>query len=314
MKMRFLVVQLAVWVSACGDRSSAPTRSSDILDSYAAVLARHADEAFAATLKPDYERPLVKKPHGLAWVSERYLEACRAGDRRSCWLADTISTSEDAAGMVRGHCLAGDLMSCRAIRTPEGAEPDQRLRGWAGRMLSCEGLGCEVAVPTRCKWIDCQGPMQQECAAGFPASCWNRDFNKEDQQAHARATALAREGCRAGIFAECHWLTRNGLDRSARGFAFSQICALTAERCGLISLYVEGDDLTKARDAEERACQYGRSREQDAMCFTLIHDYREGRYREPVPGRGLALAERGCRGDVDCIRRVREEWLEPAAP
>lgn len=316
---RFLCMQLAVWVSACGGGGetlappASPAPEAPMGGPDVAELVRRADEALAATLKPDYDRPMVQKPDGLAWVSELYLEACRAGDRRSCWLADSINSTEATAAMVRDHCLAGDLMSCRAVRSPAGAEPDRRLRGWVGRALSCDGADCEETVRTRCERLDCREPMQQECAAGFPVSCWNRDLNTEDQQAYAQAVALAREGCRAGILAECHWLWRDGLGGSDLKLAAHQLCTQAAVKCG-VSVFVQDDDRTMSRDAEERACQYGKSVEQDAACFSLIHGYHDRWYREPVPGRGRALAERGCRGDADCIQRVRKEWMESGGP
>lgn len=281
MMIRSFVVQLAMWVAACGGgRSPAPRLANEVAQPDPSALARRADEALAATLKPDYQRPLVKKPDVLAPVRARYLDACEAGDRRSCWLADAIRRSDRAAAMVRRNCLAGDQMSCRALPWNSDLRPSKQFRGWAGRW-------------SRCYRPECQEDLRQECAEGFAASCWRISNPSDDER--ARAASLAREGCREGILEECRGLFQlPGRDRpsSELEFAAGQFCRLTAICERAVSLYEH--EPIKQRDALERTCQYGPKVDNIIACDTLADGYRDRLYPEPVPGRGRALAEWRC--------------------
>jgi hypothetical protein len=324
--MRALILQLAL-AAACGSRTPPPQSSrtdhadhadhadrTDRADLVAArpdvaELMRRADEAFASTLKPDYDRPFVEKPHGLPWVSERYLEACRAGERRACWIADTVHSSEATRKMVSDNCLAGDPMSCRAIRPSGMAESDRRLPGWVGRAFACED-GCAKDVQQRCEAMGCRPLMQQECEAGFPLSCWNREINLKDKQAWERAAALARNGCQEGIYTECSWLDVWAGDPDAG----DKICTMAAEGCLVNSFDLfNNTDLTGYRDWLERGCQYGELKEQLATCNTLASGY-HGMYREPVPGRSEALTAWVCARDPECYRGPSRKGSADDAP
>lgn len=294
---------LATWTSS-GCSSPAPHRpppasSSSTLaaESGTVTLVRRADEAFTATLRPDYEQPHQDKPHGLEWVSALYLEACRAGDRRSCWLADSTHQSEATTAIMRRGCLAGDRLSCRALPENNGDEPDRGLPGWAGRSRYC--------FHTECVEI-----MRQECEAGFPRSCW-RVSDVEDEamvgaEAIERAIGLALDACRAGVLEECYSLSA----LTKRGFkaiwAFEQICNLSAN-CSAGDR-IHSDQPLRARAALERGCQYGRGDEQELACMRLILGYLQGVYPEPVPGRARALAEWYCRNSGSfCVDAFLEQ-------
>jgi hypothetical protein len=278
MMIRFFVVLIVVWGSACGGRAS-PLPSNRTVGSDLAALVWRADEALASTLRTDYQRPFLQKLPDLAWVSDRYLEACEAGDRRSCWLADGIRSSERAMMMVRSNCLAGDLMSCRALPEDQSDIPDRRLRGWAGRASTCVMSACEEA-------------RRQECTAGFPMSCLRN--HTLDEEANARAALLTGEGCRAGILQECKWLTLHAPQRSISKMAYERVCSLSGHQCNAVASEYK-EDPARARDALERGCQHTEGWEQDSMCVELIESYRDNLYQEPVPGRLQALIEWQCK-------------------
>jgi hypothetical protein len=310
MNASFIALLLAAGtLMAC--RESPPARSPSnrtrIIESSVTALVRPADEAFASTLVPDYDRPFIKKPHDLEWVSGLYLQACRAGDRRSCWRADATYSSKLTEEMVHRNCLAGDLMSCRALRREpwepdEPSEPDKRLRGWVGRAIQCDGpQDCQKEARQKCQELDCWEALQQECADGFPASCWS-PLHRNDEGALARATELAMEGCQAGLRKECQWLLLHISDHAKWVFAYGHLCHWAAD-CGDLSYYFKGEPI-KVREIRERGCQYGRGTEKGIACEAAWRGYLDGTYPEPVPGRGRALVEWSCKQWV-------EEGFEP---
>jgi len=292
------VVLLALWGSAACRGGRAPTArlSHRAAEPSVAALVQRADEAFATFQKPDYGRPLVQGPDISRRVGSLYWEACRAGDKRSCWLADVLAHSEQTEVAVRGNCLAGDLMNCRALELYATSELDKRLRGWAGRTRVCRTPECREAT-------------RSECADGFPVSCWNLSQDGEPK-ALERATHLALEGCRAGLLVECRLLQRTG-SITASLFAHERLCTLALEQCRSFSEYDYPDHPEGIRDALERGCQFGTGEEREFSCGMVVYSgYLEGKYPEPVPGRALALGEWYCRlkepDPTLCLHSLRE--------
>jgi hypothetical protein len=211
-------------------------------------------------------------------------------------MSDAIRGSDEAAARVRRNCLAGDVMSCRAIgaHTPEGSE--ERFQGWAGR--------------TACAAPGCRDVLRRECEAGFPVSCATQEPDDPllSGPLQVRATMLALEGCRVGILDECAWLAFKSWDRSDRDLGAARLCKLHMELCSL----------THNADLAEYGCQYGTGEEQDHACFAAERGYYELGQPEPVPGRARALAERRCRkdaGDLElCLQEVRTRPVKAGSP
>jgi hypothetical protein len=296
--LRLLVMQVAVWsMMACGARSAKLPVSNRTSGPDVAAFVRRADQAFAR-LRPDYRRPFVQGPDVHASVSRLYLEACRVGHRRSCWMADGISHSERSGMRVRRNCLAGDVMSCRAIPAPPGLELDKRFPGWASRAGWCEGP-------------ECQKVLRQECAAGFPKSCWDLEGPSLDDHKplRVRAVMLAGRGCRAGLLEECRWLVGHGPDSAEQAFARERVCTLGRERCERFYTF---SDSPRARDLLEYGCQYARGRAQEIACGFAEAAYYVKGLAEPVPGRARALGTWNCEqlyhDPVKCSRDPALQW------
>jgi hypothetical protein len=285
---RWLAVACLTLVTACaGSRGpAAPTAPGHhpIHDATApdvAALVRRADEAFVAFQAPDYQRPFTPGPDVPAQISSLYLEACLAGNHRSCWLSDAFSPSRRAKMMVRRNCLAGDLKSCRAISEEWRSEPDKRLPGWAGRTLACDTPQCRHA-------------RRQECAGGFPTSCEESEFPIPYYQMpyHRRLIERALEGCLEGILAECRWLMSTSSDGEAAIVGARQLCMMTMTECS----QARTNDPVNDRDLLEHACQYGHGDEQATACRYAEAGYYvpELNYPEPYPGHARKLAEWNC--------------------
>jgi hypothetical protein len=302
--MRWAILVIAVLGCRDHDTAPVPPRADTRVEPPAppkpdpAPLVRRADAAFAASLSPDYRQPMADAAIDRTLVRDRYLEACRAGDHRSCWIAGSIGPVEphDEAieSLVHAACRGGDRMSCRAIRTP-GAPDD--LPGAAGR--SCrfaDKCTADLAV------------IERECRDGFPFSCLllvslARPYDQaRSDQLTTRAYALAREGCELGLIGECKLMLIEG-KRDTRTKAESRMCELAIDHCGKLGELVgvgmiatKQDDPIRARDAYERLCQYGRAEDRKENCEPLVEGYRTGEFPEPVRGRREEL-ERWARRD-----------------
>lgn len=295
MMNRLLVSMALVGVLACGAPPRSPLPAppppppSESQGPDVAALVREADRALEATLRPDYRRPMEQPLHDLVWVSDRYLEACQAGDRPSCWVAAEIHPSRHARPsspaimMLRRNCRAGDQMSCRALPLDQHKEPDRSIPGWAGRAYECEERSCRDA-------------LRQECAAGLAISCRVLLAPAEatrSPEERAPTVSLMAEGCRAGLLDECGWLVILSADLAHHRLASAQHCRFAA-RCVGMTMAPLGGPLER-RNAYERTCQYGSGIDQENACMELAFGYHMGRYPEPVPGRGRALAVWNCR-------------------
>jgi hypothetical protein len=268
-----------------------------------------AEQALAVSVPLDYRRPLLAASLDRTPVRKLFFDACRAGDRRSCWMVDQIADPAHhhlqgyevaAAELVRAHCRTGDLMSCRAMPGSTEAVHDE-LPGWTNRWLPCSHDGCDTA------------PLKNDCQAGFPNSCvWlsYQDRGVADSIAASEATVrLTHAGCAAGIVEECEMLYGvNGGDSlellsmspdppqlAERRFGAERACALSLVLCNElgVSLLRSDADRDAARDVLERACQYtANPTRQKKYCEMLWFAYTgdgHARLLEPVPGRAIAL-------------------------
>ncbi|MEO6772473.1 MAG: hypothetical protein ABI467_05550 [Kofleriaceae bacterium] len=231
----------------------------------------------------DYARPLDGKPFARPDVAALYLQACRTGDRPACWIAmELAGHDEEIRKLVEASCVAGDLLSCRAL--PDAGS--ERAPGAIARREECQsGAGqgsCSV-----------EG-LRAECLQGFPHACLalaEMSPSPPDGDAlKVQAAELAAVGCAARIMDECEIARMIGPD-DQRLTARQTACSFQGTCYGLAQAALRAGDRTAARDLLERSCQYGN----DLMaCSDLGVAYLSGKLEEPVPGRGKALAEWAC--------------------
>jgi len=279
-----------------------------------AVIAQ-ADRALRQRWPLDYRRPFIDEPYREDALQRLYIEGCRTGDKRSCWMAamlDGWSPSGAATKQMIENCVAGDVMSCRAVPRRLDRGHGDNKPGSVGRSSACTypdpDNGCDVTA------------LRQECTEGFPDSCMDLSLAATDtdkDMLEERVRVLARAGCESGIKAECELVRRTGHGKD--DFVFSQLhlCILDISWCDSFDLRERGD-LAGARDSDERACQYPRDR---TFCVGLGQKYLEGVYEEPVPGRGNALLTWACNDEFmqkyerTCkARAAGNAALRPASP
>lgn len=300
--MRGLIIAAAV--AGCSHAAPPPAIANTRPTPGPAALARRADAALAASLKPDYGEPFAATAPDRSAVRALYLNACEAGDHRACWMASAIHPHElDPDPVAEGHvvdnCRAGDLMSCRAIRLP--VAPVDDLPGHVGR--SCWG----TPLSKRLGLHDCTacakpcnadvGALRQECAQGFPFSCElasSLDGQHDPPDLGSRTAALERAGCDRGMVHECSMLAPSRLIASRQ--PLQRLCSLAIDRCRDLGenayhaqLESKDDDPIVARDAFERLCQFSPVAERAKNCGPIIDMYRNKAAPEPVEGRRDAL-------------------------
>ncbi|HEU4734281.1 MAG TPA: hypothetical protein VFT22_40595 [Kofleriaceae bacterium] len=285
-----LVVFAILAGPACGAQRHDPVpaapapRTEDSLQHRRELVAR-AEQALTRRWPLDYRRPFNDDPYDEDELASRYLAACRAGDKPSCWIGAAIEhwdLGRPASAQVLANCRAGHLMSCRAI--PEDvAAPD--LPGASGRSLQCtariEESHCDIAA------------LRRECRTKFALSCWRLATStvrpeSGDAQLFDRVSSLVKEDCGVGIAHECFQLYSDEDDY----FGPEHRCPIDILGCSdLAEKYRKRGDLERARDLMERACQYSADA---SSCIELGDAYLTGALVEPVPGRGEALVAWGC--------------------
>jgi hypothetical protein len=252
-----------------------------------------ADRALREASPIDYARPFANKPPDRSVAIGLYLDACHAGDHRSCWTAMAVMPDAQRPTLfatVATNCRAGDMMSCRALPPDDDADaprfPD--LPGALGR--GCVGNDCDRAA------------LQAECVAGFPKSCRRRmgtgSIPNTDLPNETRRHELSVVGCTAGIVDECEEAGFSDAPAVALA-AYHQGCLLDRNRCASLGKYLDEIGLEEpghphaidARDAYERGCQYGTEME---ACYNLGVGYILQTYPEPVKGRGAAVLGYAC--------------------
>jgi hypothetical protein len=291
-----------VTVLGCGAREGEPLQNQIDTTRRQELVAR-AEQALAQSLPLDFGRPFSDDSPERSATGALFLEACRAGDNPSCWIARDlggIDTSYHARTTVRANCLAGDLMSCRALKSDEDLSPE--VPGWAGRTRIC-AQGSPDASPAeqRCGIAD----LRRECLAGLPLSCWSLISTTAKQlpdreSVTAQLARLTHDGCQARIDRECD-LVREPTAAERLRIA-ERLCPLVVSSCAVLSKhYRDRGELARARDLAEQSCQYGHD---TRRCRLLGKDYVDGVFPEPVPGRGEALLTWACNSD---IARERDE-------
>lgn len=274
MNARWVVV-----VAACGTspRPTEPPKSA-----YEPTVTRErAERALHSDAPLDYERPFNGKPVDRSATTQLFHTRCEGGDPRACVVESELTGSTEA---VAANCRKGDIMSCRALPLDDGLPRFADLPGAMSRSNACASLDkptCDAAK------------LHEECADGFAMACF--DLGQHDDSGAgdallARYLTLAVEGCRAGIALHCGFA---GLSKSERDRldAAKRLCDLHHDRCGdLSSAYAAINDTTNARDALERACQYGNT----GACLDLGVKYVDRELAEPVQDRGQALIDWAC--------------------
>lgn len=267
-----------------------------------AALAQRADQALADGVRPNYRRPMAGAPLDRQAIGALYVAACRAGDKRSCWVAVTFHDPQGtAAAQIIENCRAGDLLSCRAIPEDKTLDVSNHLPGWGGRSRACGVDGCSRAI------------LQKECDAGFPRSCDQVvdmiepyvEVRPPGYQVSPELVAplvrLTRRGCAAGLIGECFLLS----SRSPRLpddmnndqlLAHQHMCDIAIVGCDdLGHIYKAKGDVVKAQETFERACQFGAG-----GCAGAASGYLDDHLPEPAPHRGEDLARWACQHDESC--------------
>lgn len=245
-----------------------------------------ADAAMRNDMPIDYELPFADRHERREHRVHAAVVACQAGDKRSCWRAMQMAAVEQQPALAKTvelNCLAGDVLSCRALPV----SPDERYPhapGAAGRSAACEqgDAACD------------RSGLRAECSAGFPRSCLALASIRPAEphppgSLSARIDSLTTAGCEAWILAECGSFTLEPAEQIRRE---TRQCELIGScNSAGIRAYNAGNYVA-ARDAYERSCQYD---ERDShRCLGLAEAYLDHRFAEPVPGRGQALLDWEC--------------------
>jgi hypothetical protein len=253
----------------------------------------HALDALVYRDPLDYHLPFDEKPSSTEAI-ERFVTICAEGDGAACRIAATLTGWRRGAkttAAVVASCKAGDQLSCHAL--PHELPDAAALPGAAGRSKACSAgkPGCDVVA------------LRAECEAGFVASCRARaisDPTVDLAQLQIQLRRLVRAACEANLWHECAAYAYDHAEDDA-AFALAQVCPFWS--CPqLAEAWRARGDLIKARDADERRCQYVSSEddeqtardEQHRDCLELAVAYARGVYREPTPSRGALLRAWAC--------------------
>jgi len=327
-------------VAACGaPRDAGPPRRPDGALGDVTDLVAEADRELVVSRSFDYRAPREPvrrdaQDRAVALLSR----ACKLGDARSCWRAIELPdharlVDSHAMAMVVGRqCLAGHVMSCRALRAPKLRESGLAYDGRAaetdalcaeGLAAACYGAGHRVvnAAAKRRRWL------QKGCDLGDAWSCdqaaeLDRVAGKPAQEVDPialRAAERARVECDEGFADSCLYLAV--LHRGD----MTRVEATAKEGCAA-GMYNECDALTRndidpavRAHAMEEACalrgigcnilaaartdpigirdayEHGCQLGERQDCLALAKRYRAGDFAEPVPGRGHDLTEYLCK-------------------
>jgi len=232
----------------------------------------------------EYTRPMAGASRNRAKTIELFHERCVAGDHYACRIeAQLLPVAPDAAyARVARDCRAGDQISCRALPGDRSSWlfPDEL--GAMSRKPECvvePRAGCDLVA------------LRAECARGFPMACDELSVVPDSPELLPLATKtneLAVAGCSGGIADECRWAV--AVDHSITPRKFLCLMALD---CGeLAREYERTGQKDLARDAYERACQYGK--DPIDTCLDLAAKYVSHELTEPVSGRAAGLVNFAC--------------------
>lgn len=237
-----------------------------------------AERELRAGRPVDYTLPFSGPAPLRTVLAARFHEPCIRGDRHACWVEANYSGVNGAGDYTRvaANCRAGDKTSCRALPIPvDGQSSYPDLPGAMGRSPACE-------APQ--KLDDCDSDaLERECRDGFRISCLAILVYDEDSEPRIRPvfTRVSEEDCNNDIADACNPLIPALATRT---------CALT-DQCSDLGLSLEHLDPTRARNALEQDCQY---RQVKVICAELAVHYLNGKWPEPVVGRGAALWDWSC--------------------
>lgn len=292
--MRRLALLIAV--GGCGGKSAPAAISAS--SSKADATYERANRALHDDAPLDYARPLGGKPWNRDAITAQFHMSCQHGDKRSCIVeAELVTprvTKDDLRAkyrVVEANCREGDLMSCRALPADIDEQRFPDLPGAMSRRDECS----ESELSASCDAV----ALRKECGDGFPAACAalaSQEPSLFDSDVLAkRADDLARTGCDVGIGDECLHLFYSD-DHAQALHAAERHCDLNRDSCiEVAAVYAKMKDKLRERDAKERLCQYSSSY---YSCIQLGLEYLDGKLAEPMPGRGQALLDHGCREDL----------------
>ena len=335
LRSRVVPVATAVLATFClagGCRSAPeappapPNHRPPVID-IAALLAS-AERANASHLVLDYKRPFERADVGDSPAVALYLDACRAGHKEACWLAMQIARQDavvrdrlvrdptqapaiwrEAAKLVEANCLAGHHTSCLALPPSYDAfgMTFATAPGAAGRSRGCREYDAEKPACS-------ESAVRSECEAGFASSCrslaavllmqnlqtYKPGLLEASTAASERTIELGINSCREQIVDHCIDAA-HGPRADVHFEAAKTSCELDRACYRLAELYLERGDTLRARDAAERGCQFFWNR-----CAELGVSYLDGKFPEPVPGRGQQLVNFVCE---DYRRSAGEEKM-----
>ncbi|MBX3156572.1 MAG: hypothetical protein KF773_11270 [Deltaproteobacteria bacterium] len=219
---------------------------------------------------------------------------CMGVERGPCWLEGLP---------LADQCRAGHRMSCRAMQVGDGVG----LPGEAGRA----SYWCYREDFDKCDFE----AIARECDAGFRWSCLHlkgalHEFHLElvARIYDGPLLALAREGCRQGISADCYELERLGTPDD-KLHAREEVCRRNTKGCdSLVDLLLERGEPERALRILERTCQRG----EPLACERVALGYQRGVWAEPVAGRGAQLLAWACGRPawsgyrIDCATGARD--------
>jgi hypothetical protein len=286
-------LSLLIALGACGGKA-APAAISGSASKPDGTYER-ANRALHDDAPLDYSRPLDGKRWDRKAITEQFHNSCARGDKRSCIIEAQLTLNSDVHEKYRTvaeNCRAGDLMSCRALPGDLNEQRFPKLPGEMSRRDECSET--ELSAPCDA------AALRNECTDGFPAACAalaSQEPPLPDADVLAtRADELAQQGCDVGIGDECLHLFFSD-DHATALRAAQRHCDLDRENCIEVAVvYAKAKDKLRERDAKEQQCQYSRSY---YPCIQLAIEYLDGKLDEPVPGRGQALLEYGCRKDLE---------------
>jgi hypothetical protein len=279
------------------------------------ALAERADAALDSDTPSDYERPFAEKPVERDATRELFVDACKAGDHASCWKA--MYVGRDLVGfhaaelptldLLATNCRAGDTWSCRAlpIDRPLYRWKFDDAAGGMGRSEACDQptASCDLAV------------LRRECDAGFAWSCSvlasSGGAGADAARLRKRAEDLALEDCTHDIVHQCQGDMTANWPEAARSDALRRMCRYSRLACVDVAASLEKRGETKdVRELRELACQYTQG---GVGCARLAAGYLDGKYTEPVPGRGQQLLDWTCARTQKQLNYDRKQ-LEKAWP
>lgn len=294
---------MRVWwlvLGACSSRVSAPVTNPPATT----TLTLSAEQSLHADAAPDYDRPFKAKPWDRHVTAALYLDRCNHGDRRACLIHAQVLPLDDKGESYRrveANCRAGDQMSCRALPLDERRPRFPDAPGAISRRPNCQ----QYSSKDPCDAVG----IREECLAGFPKACESivfahprpGDFEKLFQSWPEQEVL----GCAAGIEAECAMSV--GFQKDEEELATLKfMCDLRPDDCDQLAMrYERLKDRPHQREMLEVACEYGQRPWRS--CIELGEGYLNHRFEEPVPGRGQALIDWGCREIVPhTFRNVRD--------